>query len=73
MLKWMMLSAMTFAISGCAVLGAKPEPVAPTIPNACAAFDIIRPSREDTEETKRQVLAHNRVYRITCTSNEEVK
>jgi len=65
MLKSMMPFAAIFAISGCAVLQ-KPEPVINS--GACAAFSIIRPSRADTEETKKQVLAHNRVYRITCQS-----
>lgn len=35
----------------------------------CEVFQIIRPSRLDTEETKRQVLAHNKVYRVTCQGN----
>lgn len=66
MLKWTMLFATIFAISGCASLKTKPEPV--TVSAACSTFNIIRPSRADTEETKKQVLAHNRVYRITCES-----
>jgi hypothetical protein len=65
MLRSMTLFAAIFAISGCASFQ-KPEPV--TNSGACAAFSIIRPSRTDTEETKKQVLAHNRVYRITCES-----
>jgi hypothetical protein len=63
--KWMTLFVVTFAISGCATFQ-KPEPM--TNAGACASFSIIRPSRSDTEETKKQVLAHNRVYRITCES-----
>lgn len=68
MLKWMMLFVATSAISGCATFQ-KPDPV--TNAGACAAFSIIHPSRADTEETKRQVLAHNRVYRITCESKRD--
>lgn len=64
MLKWMTLFVTISAISGCAHL--RPVPV--TVADTCAAFEIIRPSRTDTEETKRQVLAHNRSYRITCES-----
>lgn len=68
MLKWMTLSVAIFAISGCAHLRPEPAPMV-TVADTCAAFEIIRPSRSDTEETKKQVLAHNRSYRITCESN----
>lgn len=66
MTKWMTLCAMIFAISGCASISPSQQV---TVGNACGAFSIIRPSRLDTEETKKQVLAHNRVYRVTCQSN----
>ncbi len=36
------------------------------IDSACTSFDIIRPSRKDTLETKRQVLIHNTVWRQQC-------
>lgn len=61
MRKLMLLCAATIGISGCAswrvVL---PEDT------SCSAYQIIRPSRSDTLDTKRQVLAHNSVYRKLC-------
>lgn len=60
MLKWMMLCAVISAISGCA---SRPPEVRDS---ACSAFEIIRPSRADTIETKRQVLTHNTTYRKIC-------
>jgi len=60
--KWMLLCAMISAISGCA---SKPEMPVPQM-GACSAFVIIHPSRQDTPDTKRQVLMHNRVYRSIC-------
>lgn len=32
----------------------------------CTAFSLIYPSRADTVETKRQVLAHNLTYEEVC-------
>lgn len=32
----------------------------------CTAFGLIYPSRQDTTETKRQVLAHNLTYEEVC-------
>lgn len=32
----------------------------------CTAFGLIYPSRADTMETKRQVLAHNLTYEEVC-------
>lgn len=32
----------------------------------CPAFDLIYPSRNDTTETKRQVLNHNETYEKVC-------
>ena len=32
----------------------------------CTAFGLIYPSRQDTTETKRQVLAHNLTYEEIC-------
>lgn len=60
MLKWMTLLILTSAISGCA---SRPPEVRDT---ACTAFEIIRPSRADTADTKRQVLQHNTTYRQLC-------
>jgi hypothetical protein len=61
MLKLMMLCLVISALSGCA--HRQPPPVQDT---ACVAFDIIRPSRADTPETKRQVLQHNTTLRRVC-------
>lgn len=60
MLKWMTPLILISALSGCA---SKPPEVRDT---ACTGFEIIRPSRADTAETKRQVLQHNTVYRRLC-------
>lgn len=60
MMKLMLLCVATFAISGCASTGK----VAPSA--SCASFEVIRPSRADTLETKRQVLAHNQTWRALC-------
>lgn len=62
MKKLMLLCAVTIAISGCAHQPKAPVPVQ----GACGAFNIIHPSRLDTPGTKRQVLAHNQIYRATC-------
>gem|GEM_PF-868057 len=45
-------------IAGC-------SPITGTNP-LCYAFDVIRPSRQDTEETLRQVLVHNQTYDQVC-------
>jgi hypothetical protein len=34
--------------------------------SSCSAFGVIRPSRSDTLDTKRQVLVHNRTWRELC-------
>lgn len=55
-----MLLVLTFGISACAHK-------APEVrDSACSAFRIIKPSRLDTEGTKRQVLEHNTTYRKVC-------
>lgn len=61
MTKSTLLCVATIVISGCVSTGSKPVPV-----SNCSSFEIIRPSRQDTLETKRQVLAHNTVYRKVC-------
>lgn len=62
MLKLMTACAVISAISGCAH-----NPKLKAVPDAsCAAFQVIHPSRQDTTDTKRQVLAHNTVYRKLC-------
>jgi hypothetical protein len=60
----MMLLVVTSALSGCA-FGAK-VPKATPIGAGCSAFEVIRPDRKDTLDTKRQVLAHNNTYRDLC-------
>ena len=62
MLKLMTLCVATIAISGC-VSTQRPQAVPDS---SCTAFQVIRPSRQDTLDTKRQVLAHNTVYRKIC-------
>lgn len=43
------------------------EPDKPTVTREfCKVSKIIRPSRNDTAQTKRQILAHNRKYRRLC-------
>jgi len=37
----------------------------------CEAFSLIYPSRLDTDETKRQVLAHNLTYQEICHEEEK--
>ena len=65
--KLMMLLVVTSALSGCAG-----SPFGELIPKAtpigagCSAFEVIHPDRDDTLETKRQVLAHNQTYRELC-------
>lgn len=62
MLRLMTLCVATTVISGC-VSTQGPRAVRDT---SCTAFQVIRPSRQDTLETKRQVLAHNTIYRKLC-------
>lgn len=52
------LAIFATVLSGCAHTSAQPP--------VCSAFQIIRPSIDDTVGTKRQVLAHNRTYREVC-------
>ncbi len=42
------------------------------IDSACTSFDIIRPSRRDTVETKRQVVIHNTVWRKQCSDPKKL-
>lgn len=63
MTKWMLLCAATIGISGCAVT-AETRSDSPSI--ACNSFVIIEPSRADTLDTKRQILAHNKIWRKLC-------
>lgn len=37
-----------------------------TVITGCTAFSLIYPSRADTEETKRQILAHNLTFEEVC-------
>jgi len=34
--------------------------------SACKSFKIIRASKQDTADTKRQVIGHNRAYEAIC-------
>jgi hypothetical protein len=34
--------------------------------SACKSFKPIRASKQDTEDTKRQVIGHNRAYDAVC-------
>ena len=40
------------------------------IDSACDRFAVIYPSRQDTMETQRQILAHNRIWRAACTGKK---
>ena len=65
MLRLMTLLLVISAISGCA------HRQAPEVrDSACVAFEVIRPSRADTPDTKRQVLQHNTTYRKLCPSTK---
>ena len=37
----------------------------------CDGFSLIYPSRNDTLETKRQILAHNEFYEKVCKSEKD--
>ena len=63
MKKWMMLCVATIAISGCV---STQGPSSVSSDSSCSAFGVIRPSRSDTLDTKRQVLVHNRTWRELC-------
>jgi len=64
--KLMLLSATIFVLSGCVQ---KARLIGPAIPDSsCAAYGIIHPAQNDTMDTKRQILAHNNVYRRLCGS-----
>jgi len=64
MLRSTSVSILIFALSGCAH-------TTPLIrDSACQAFVIIHPSRQDTADTKRQVLVHNTTWRRLCVSTK---
>lgn len=46
-----------------------PKPVA--VDSFCRVARIIRPSRKDTDMTKRQILAHNMKVRRLCKRKEK--
>jgi hypothetical protein len=52
-----------FLLTGCATAGL--EINGPT-DSACKSFKPIRASKADTEDTKRQVIGHNRAYDAVC-------
>ncbi|MGQ0287135.1 hypothetical protein ACT2CV_08025 [Pasteurellaceae bacterium 22721_9_1] len=41
------------------------------INNSCAGFSLITASRQDTTETLRQILVHNRTYRAICEAEDK--
>ena len=51
-------------LTGCAGRAGRAPVV---IDSACDRFAILHPSRQDTMETQRQILAHNRIWRAACT------
>lgn len=36
------------------------------VDSSCDSFRVIHPSRQDTTETQRQVLAHNKIWEHMC-------
>jgi hypothetical protein len=58
-----MLLVVTSAISGC-----KHTDTPITAAGSCQLFEVIRPSRQDvlTSGTKKQIVAHNRIWRENC-------
>lgn len=63
MTKWMPLCAAIIATSALAGCVTTEKGV---VDSSCQSFAIIHPSRSDTFDTKRQVLAHNQTYRALC-------
>lgn len=61
MLRLTLLCAVIIGTSGC-VSTRTPT----TVDSSCTSYQIIRPSRADTLDTKRQVLAHNTIHRKLC-------
>lgn len=61
MKKLMLLCVATIALSGCVTTSPKV-----TADSSCVAYKVIRPAKEDTIGTKRQVLVHNNTYRRIC-------
>ena len=62
-LKPLAILSSAFLLTGCATptLGTS----GPT-DSACKSFAIIRASKADTPDTKRQVIGHNRAYEAIC-------
>ena len=52
-----------FLLTGCAIGGL--ETNGPT-DSACKSFKVIRASKQDTADTRRQVIGHNRAYEAIC-------
>jgi hypothetical protein len=48
-------------MSGCSLIC----PEQPVL-NGCETFELIYPSRQDTAETKKQILAHNKKHEQVC-------
>lgn len=51
-------------LTGCGTAGS----VTDLADSSCRSFKPIRGSKSDTEETKRQVIGHNRVFDALCGS-----
>ena len=51
-------------LTGCATNGAV------TADASCKAFQPIAMSKRDTDETKRQIIGHNRAYEAICPASE---
>jgi hypothetical protein len=54
----------SFLLTGCATN------FAGTADSSCKAFQTIAMSKRDTDETKRQIIGHNRAYEAICPARE---
>jgi hypothetical protein len=61
----MVALVLPFVFTGCA-------PAQMLVDSSCASFQIIRASTRDTDETKRQIVGHNRAYEAICPARERV-
>ena len=61
MMRLMLLCVVTIGISGCVHDKVQAPPDA-----SCSMYTIIKPSKNDTAETKAQILEFNRIYREVC-------
>ncbi|ARU65475.1 hypothetical protein BTV20_08635 [Histophilus somni] len=54
------------ALTVTALLTACNSPTISVINPGCAGFAVIKASRQDTTETLRQIMVHNKTYREIC-------